>query len=541
MNKYINKLFIFTLVILLAGSCSGILDNNKDDDGIDTPTGIVKLSIIIPDLLDTGAPSSSKILNNSRTVIPATSGVFSYDIIFTNDNAGVNKDLVGITDLTDLADNGKELTVGTWTVEITYKEKIDGVGDFLPVAYGSATFNVTAGSAGTVPVTLKPIPNGNGIFECKITCDISSVTGEIKLISIKSDGPTYTKTISSVPGSGYNAAWPELPAGEYDLLVSLTKTADGTNTGAFDVIHVYTGMKTTKVLSFSSSHFVDHVNLMGTLKDSSIDSNIDPVSVIVKAYYPNGTYAGGSELYDMTVETFPLTWFLSIDLYVTSVYFSAEIKDDSGATYICVMEDSLITGIENNGRSKIPLTPIIKTITAPGSIAVSGPDSKIRTAASPGETISLLVDHGTYGFDTGSLEVIKDGGGNITYSGSGYNYSFIMPDDSVTVSAYFYEAKLASVSIIEIPSGDTGTIDIDHDSGTITYKLNDINSTDINITATPVEAGSTISGDDPCDISYLVFPLSSPEPITDILVYPPSPGGIFYRTYTLLILPDSSF
>ena len=458
--KKLMNICSLVLLVFILGSCSGFFDN-KSSDFTGNNTGLARIYFEIPESEGFGAPGFS------RTILPVSTDDFIYDLKFINEAFGI------IDKNNEIISSGKysiDLAVGTWTVEVTRKEKIDSTSEYKPVAWGNAGIEVTPGFNETVKVDLKPIPDGKGIFEYSITLDADSsflalIKGEISVKSVK-NGWVDRKFIDSFPDTGpdqgqISGQWPELDAGEYDVIISLVNTDNNTKTGDHSTAHVYTGMKTTGTFEFSSGHFVDHVNLMGTVDNANnITGIVTPIAVTVTAHIPGtGAVAGESETYPWVAPYDPLTWILSIPPNIPSVYFTVSVEDTDNYVYNHAMKDSPETDIAANGRRSISLSPCIYTIDA----LVSGNNSvtpswssgtvEPRTAASPGEEVFLIVKS-DYGMKQGSFRFKLDSDGTeITINSSASPYSFIMREDDVSFAADFYNAELDNLFII--PGNDT--------------------------------------------------------------------------------------
>ena len=502
-----------------------------------TAAGNVTIYFEIPETesyggIASGAPGSS------RTILPVSSEYFKYDLKFINEDLLI-KEISKSNEDIPIGEYSIDLVLGTWTIEVIRKE-IDGKGNYLPVAQGSGEIELTSEAAiKSVIIDLTPIPDGTGVFEynIKLNADsafLASVKGEISIKSVI-NGLVDTKIIidsfdaGPTPGQ-ISGQSPELNAGEYDVIISLTNTKNNTKTGEHNVAHIYTGMKTTGNFEFSKGHFVDHVNLAGSIDNTNIAGIITPVSVKVEAHIPGtGSLVGEPETYDWFAPHDPITWMLSIPPNIPSVYFTVSVTDIYDRVYNHEMKDSPLTDITASGRRNIELSPYIYTIDAFVSNANSIKSFwttglfEQRTAASPDEEVSLYVES-DYGFKLGSLE-FSTGGPGTAISGSSSPYSFVMPDGHVSLLADFYTANLDSLYII--PGNDTLVI-----SGTDEYTANIPNTeTKIQIFGISNE-GAAISLSGPYNS------LDTGENEIIITVTPVNPGGTVLkgsRNYTLTV------
>jgi len=177
---------------------------------------------------------------NGRTILPIIDGFSRYELEIAKNgtNIGVPQDLSGITG----SGVNISLPAGEYTVTVkAYR------GDLL-AAQGNKTVTVKAGSNTAIAIELKPfIGAEKGFFNYNITLPPEAVTAALNL---KSKDGSFDQTFDLIANSASSAPI-ELPAGYYEMIISLAKSDD--KTGDYHVVHIYSGMETGAVLDLSNA------------------------------------------------------------------------------------------------------------------------------------------------------------------------------------------------------------------------------------------------------------------------------------------------
>jgi sarcosine oxidase delta subunit len=237
MKNLKHSLFVFAALVAfaaLAASCLQPLD--PPDSGIAEGAGQVVLTV------STGEAGSA------RTILPTESPAFTrYKVEFTGPGTPVT-----INNASDLTGAGltQELdALGSWTASVEAYRRFTPTGgteqEYL-AAQGSESVTVAAGQVTPVTVPVRPVPVGTGVVKGIFTYRISfpaGVTGTLEF-----DGVSYTLSTSGQTVSL------EVDPGYYDLFISLTN-AEGKPAGAAEKVHIYSGLKSEAVYSFTAADF----------------------------------------------------------------------------------------------------------------------------------------------------------------------------------------------------------------------------------------------------------------------------------------------
>jgi len=193
---------------------------------------------------------------NERTILPAAVNFSRYaiEVVGAENNPALPADLSGITG------NGVSITLPAGEYTVTVKAyRSSGENEYL-VAQGSKTVTVSSGSKSTaVVIDLKPfIGEENGFFSYNITLPFETNTAVLNLKALNGD---YDEKFNLID-SAVSSALIELPAGYYEIFISLKKGA--METGEYAVVHIYSGMETGVVLDMSNDFAA--INLEALIK-----------------------------------------------------------------------------------------------------------------------------------------------------------------------------------------------------------------------------------------------------------------------------------
>ena len=250
MKKRIHSFILAAVAALaaLAVSCMQLLDPPSAVSA--AGPGRVVLTV------STGAAGSA------RTILPTETPEFSrYDLVFDN-SAGT----VTVTDTSAIAGDGvsQELDAGDWTATVRAYRRFTPTGggetEYL-AARGSASIAVTGGQITPVTVYIAPVPVTDTGVKGILTYTVSFPP----YISGDSISGTLTIGAASYPLSNGETASVELDPGYYDLVVSLSAAAGTRTAGASEKAHIYSGLESKAVYTFTGADFIQTVPLAGTV------------------------------------------------------------------------------------------------------------------------------------------------------------------------------------------------------------------------------------------------------------------------------------
>jgi len=193
--------------------------------------------------------------SNGRTIMPSTPVFSRYELILQQE--GSESKNINADDITG-AGVSVALAVGDWAITLNAYQKINGK-EFI-AAQGAYALSITPDrDSYIVEMELNPISieDAAGVFSFNIALPADADTAvlsleknnaEIEIINLKD---TNTGSI-------------ELSPGYYDLSVILTK-GEGQYAGAFESVHIYSGLESAAVLDLSNIEFAEKVYLMGAL------------------------------------------------------------------------------------------------------------------------------------------------------------------------------------------------------------------------------------------------------------------------------------
>ena len=536
-------IFLISLAIplLLIASCSGILGMNA---GNNNNTGHV-VKIVFDDSDFMPAPDSTgKLTSVSRTIFPKSStSNYYYTIIFKSNVFGE------LSEKQTASSIEKTLELGTWKVEITRYETDAGV-DYQ-VARGEATFTLTDEPlAVTIKVELKPIPGGTGRLKYLITVPSGKfgINAFMQIKPVPGTSVYQDLSLGKVNAGGISNTI-NLPTGAYDIIVTLADDA-GHGTGRSTAARIYSGLETdtANFFKFEPSNFVEFINIAGHLNfkaeskllpDMSIASNVTISAHAIGAVPSIGTAATykwtGNSKEEWIIKNIPAI-NRSVDLSVT-------VTTSGGILY--TMNKALtLNNIPDNGSSANTITTGIYEVTVPsfpnGNITATGAAAK--PYCTPGETVTLTVSS-DFGLKNGTLKVTgTGGGGDVTLNGSASPYTFIMPNNNVTVSAGFFNAILNNITLS--PSAGVNWAPTSFSSATKNYDI----TLPMGTKAIQVNAAVPAGNDDAVTMAVSgTGSLTNPSTnalaptVVKISVMPPSEqGGHTPNTYTLNITRTKS-
>jgi hypothetical protein len=424
--------------VLLAG-CANVMDSGSGAASI--PRGKGRLAIS---------------LENARTALP--SGTFDkYKLHFDYDgeeeyNHAVVEWATGSLTV--------DLEPGNWTIRADAY-----VGDILS-GTGSETETIVAGTVTPVTILLG-INSGEGIkgtliFKASYPSeDENHGYGTQKLVVTNPDGETVAQHDIS---NGIEGPL-ELPAGIYYAQVNIENTIQGTGVIRTGVAHIYGGRDSRLEFDITAEEF----------------SVLVPLTVTAKLLVPDG----------MEVESWKVTVTVGDDIGLDKedlIYPPGEegeefthwipfgnlqpdmsVRLKQKITVDSVEYESTADGtIENPNRPVgFSLTDAYFKVNIP---AISG--GTVKTAAGKpialqGANVELMVTPGG-GLDL-KAESLKVNDGNVALSESGPNYTFIMPDSDVTISAKFIRHLPISIEVLDeaeaigvsVAHSRTGTVSSD--------------------------------------------------------------------------------
>ena len=518
MMKKILKICSLFLMICMLISCS----ENFYSGNVNHPDGMGFVRIYLE-------PANASTESGSpRTFLPVSNN-YKYVFRFTSPTAGEK--------IWDISEDflSKALETGSWNLEVIRYEIIDSTP--YPVARGTTSFVLPeAGSTYTETVTLTTIPGGTGFFSFTINSEVSPVKGTLLLKAIEG-GAEYGFHSRDIPAEGLSETLANIPAGDYDVFVSLLTEDGKRGSGKYSAAIIFPGIETSiddGYFDFTEADFVQELRLAGTLviegfpaiplKTSGDGKNVTITAIdsanSAKVFPHSYTRTGPGQ-----------EWIMSIDPGITSVRFMVEVIGDDGYTY--VKENALtINDIPPSGKDSINLSIGIYTVnTAFGipsgnSVTLAEP----RAAFIPGETVNLALTS-TYGLRPGTLKALLSSG-EIAVNGTGTNYSFTMPEGNITLmSASFFTANLSSLSLTS--AAGPAAIGFSPENLTYTASVPYSNSV-ITVTGAPEESESTVMGLGSYNLK--------PEEAYDIFVRvaPPSTAGgsQAYKEYKITVTRD---
>lgn len=522
-NKTLKTLQVcfIALVILSMGSCFNIINQN-DFNQMNDNEGLVRIII---------ESSSENTINDTepgfaaKTFYPASSAArYSFKFINT-DIAGKVKEFTYQT-LSEGTFSGN-LETGKWTVEVTRYEYLGGT-NYVPIAHGENTtpFEIKHGDNPARTVSLTPL-GGTGTFNYSIS--VSGISATAALV-LKEYGGAAEYTIQGIAANGVSHPINNIPAGNYDVFVSLT-ASDGRGTGAYSSVIIYPGLTTNGSFSFTNTNFVTDKMLEVKLNiNKPVDFSLAAVNnVRITAINTANTSQSFTTNY-YTWDGASETKIIRINPEIAAVSFKVEMIGDGNSnydnlTYVRSIPD--VYDIPSNGRENISLATAVYAINT--SLSGPGTISSTRKSASPGETVSFTVTS-DYGFRQGTLKVNN---GAVTVSGSGApSYSFVMPDyttayPNAVISADFFNANLSNLVIT--PSV---TWDSPFTSGVTDYIItvpNSISSIQINPTKADPDVAMSISPGS-------IVNLPAGNTTVKITLTPPTAlGGKSSKVYTLTV------
>ena len=498
MNTIIkNTLYIASIVLTLCVlvSCPGI----SVIDDADCPEGMGLVSITInPEGGSSGSVSAS---TGHRAFLPVSNS-YKYELKFTSSTAGTKTtEIFGTDNISNYP-----LPTGTWKLEVTRYEIRNTI--LYPVARGevpSFTLAQTGSAYTNNDLKLTKIEDGKGVFNYSVTSKIE-FTGKLELFSRTGNlvhdvifgSPTQTGDEWKTSGT-----LADVNAGEYIVSVSLFSASDPSRgAGKSFAAVIYTGLETSTTdgfFYFEDDHFIREKRLAGFLKINGypgLPLKSDGNNVIITALN-SGNDVGYSAYVRSSSNPDLQEWIMSIPPGIASVSFQIEVIGSDGHSYIAYNTD--LVDVPSNGKDNIRLTIGIYSVNLSN---VTSTDNTLvipgsRAAFMQGETVNMTLDS-KYGMVQGSLRANYSGGRYISGTGSNTSYSFVMPDDNVTLRADFYTTLLDSLTVT--PAGtNTSVWSRSNQSspllapGTYSFTVaNDVSA--VNVSAVAKDTGVTIVG-----------------------------------------------
>jgi len=544
-------------MLFMANSCTDLFSPGNEKTG--GSKGMVTICLsgdglpaedaFTPAALNSG--ENMAVFNTPKTFLPQFTSNLVYTFKFTSasDSTVVRLFTPTVSGTGSTRTAQISLETGTWKVDVTLSEQIGSTSYILGVSDTAPQITVPGNSPDPVPVTLKRA-QGTGYFGYTITCSQSGTQASMHVTPVLVGGAPISVPLTNIPDGGLTGIL-ALPAGDYDVTVTLNDQNGNYITGKYSAACIYPGLETNTTagyFAFTADNFVKSLNIMGSLtltNDAGI-TFVQPITVIassVQAPVPVGTptytstsLANGDWLINIT------------DPLCRSVYLSVKATgtDINGSqTYVYnnykYIDSIPVTGI-NTG---IDLSPQIYSIGKDPSwpteneitIKVNG---NARNAAFPGETVSLNVTS-DYGLKTGTLMA-----NNTAVTGSANPYSFNMPVGNVILKVSptsFFNAALSGLVITtydaqgsingtiskaptDFDSNDKCTLKVPSDASAISIKPTlEENGDDVQVAIGEV----SIDIDEPYDVS--------PGDNITVTVTPPVSGGGngSSRTYKLTV------
>ena len=554
MKNNVNKIcnfFSLAFLILMLASCSDIM-NVQNTAPLDGSLGVVRISVGPGESVsDENSGSSEYASAQPRTFVP-TSATARYTFKFTAQPVITGQEkIIEFTNKTLVNDEFEAtLETGEWIVEVIRYEVAGS--DVYPVAKGSSiSFSVVPGDNDGVEVEINPIEGGAGRFT--YTVSVASPINAVGSLELRRIGGNTNFVVPlALNGNTAGGTLYDIPSGNYDVIVSLT--SDGKGTGKHSAAIIYPGLETkvspTGFFNFTSSNFVQYINLAGYLYFDPLCTVIKPdpsasENVTVTAHNPvTGAIISG-------IVCDPIKWvdnshtsaqewkILHIPAANRSLDLRVTIQGSDGKTYIT--EKALaLNNIPDEGKYDISVPAGIYSINTSSlsggsvSVKVLGDD---RTYASPGEKVNIG-DTSTYGIKNGTLKYTY-GANTITIPDT--DRSFIMPAANVTLNATFFSADLTGVGVNITPS--SGVVwDPAFDADELNYDITVPNSTSA-VQIDPVKKDTDVSvavAVTSGSITNISTNSASPTVVKITVTPPPGLGGKGSKTYTLNITREKS-
>jgi hypothetical protein len=398
---------------------------------------------------------------NPRTLGPEGEDIaqIQYRLIIRNDSRQFEEDVDFAQPVERSIDSGS-WKVGVWASTADYKG----------IAWGDETVDLRDGETKYLSLTLLPIleEDAAGIFDYDIAFP------DPELI----DDFDYSDTILKLTPSNFNSSNPnplvidlqdygkgadtlELPAGKYDLDITLQSTREVNNTPlkviVKETVYIYPRLTTKAHYTFTMEHFTADVYLKGSAGVYNYAShNYYPSEVQLKLY-DDGYYFD-----EDNIQTVPIT--RSADGYTWDMPVSSEKIGGAGNVsnvqlrLVVTSEDDerqTLTGpwewysIGIQGNTGISLTTSVYSIAKNaastylnGITGVSG--IAHNSDAIQGTWVTLrLVPRAKYGAIGSSVWYSYNNGGStaIPDQNEDGSFTFYMPSNNVTVSADFFHLK----------------------------------------------------------------------------------------------------
>ena len=285
---------------------------------------------------------------NGRTVLPSQPVFSRFDlslqeVVVSDENETPVGDPINVPNTAGLQNNGVtvSLTEGTWRITLKAFQELNGQEYLVSTGYATIEVREGVGSKIYVDIVLDPVMEAEpGVFSYTVTLPAGVNTAVLSLKDGDGDEVFEDGDVLDLTIAGNLSGSIDLVPGYYDLSVILTK--NGQSAGAFESVHIYSGLESRIDLNLSDVQFADQVYLAGTLGGIRLGT--------VKITNGSGETLGTLEL-DSTPAVRSANWIIAIPsewvgktVYIVQNYISSSSSIVS------------IPSVPANGKTGLELT-----------------------------------------------------------------------------------------------------------------------------------------------------------------------------------------